>query len=458
MPQVEVQQGDFDVQIQVASEAPADVYALAERLVELARTLVGEVLEAQLKERLRNELGPRGQAGNRFSAQNQVGGESDPGCEERPSGCEKSVPECPDCGCGAAYRKGTRKRMVETERLGTIEFERPYLECKNCGRSYVPYSGGSPGQRRYGRQALKRPMEATLETSYRRGAEAYPESPSASTLWRRVQEQSPEGAKALPERSLPEGILPERILPERILPETESDVISWLTGTCVADSTPIPAREASSGRKQASHSLSIAHLVEPGPDGPGRRPALCRHPIAARVGSETRLRADLKSVPIRSLVTDGKMDVGGIAPLVGRCRWHLPRSIRYELYNDDVSGAFNERLTESLRSLVHEGFPNGVAARKALTRWAAACRLVAPQSATTVERAADAIAIYADQPEAFTVETTAPAEREMRELNRRFENGGQWTRTGAENLLQWHQIYRHAPNQWDAWFDRARPN
>jgi YgiT-type zinc finger domain-containing protein len=417
MPQVQLHQDCFDVQIQIAGDAPADVHRLADRLLKLVGSIVAEALKALLRARLREELGPRGQPGNRFG----------PDCEA----------ECPGCGSGAAYRKGLRTRTVEVKRLGAIEVQRPYLECKRCGRSYTPYAGGVPEQRRYGRKALRRPMEAALETSYRRGAEACPESPSASTLWRRVQDQSPEGSRALP--------------------ETGSGV-PWLSATCVADSTPIPARKASEGRKQASHSLSIAHLVEPDPEGgPGGRPALQRHPVAARVGSETRLRADLRSVPIRSLITDGKMEVGGAAPFVGRCRWHLPRSIRQELYNDDVSGDFNERLTDSLRSLVHEGFPNGVAAREALTRWAAACRLVAPQSATTVERAAPAIAIYDDRPEAFTVETTAPAEREMRELNRRFENGGQWTRPGAENLLRWHQVYRHAPAQWTDWFDRKRP-
>ena len=431
MPQVDLHQGCFDVQIQIDGNAPADVHRLAGRLLKLVGSIVAEALKALLRARLREELGPRGQPGNRFG----------PGRET----------ECPDCGSGAAYRKGVRTRTVEVRRLGPIEVERPYLECKRCGRSYTPYAGGVPKQRRYGRKALRRPMEATLETSYRRGAEAYPESPSASTLWRRVQEQSPEGRRALP--------------------ETGSGA-PWLSATCVADSTPIPARKASEGRKQASHSLSIAHLVKPdlegghpegghpegGPEGgPGGRPALRRHPVAARVGSETRLRADLRSVPIRSLITDGKMEVGGAAPFVGRCRWHLPRSIRQELYNDEVSGDFNERLTDSLRSLVHEGFSNGVAAREALTRWAAACRLVALQSATTVERAIDSIAIYADRPEAFTVETTAPAEREMRELNRRFENGGQWTRSGAENLLRWHQVYRHAPEQWAEWFTDTEP-
>ncbi|PSQ70680.1 MAG: hypothetical protein BRD31_03485, partial [Bacteroidetes bacterium QH_2_64_26] len=45
-----------------------------------------------------------------------------------------------------------------------------------------------------------------------------------------------------------------------------------------------------------------------------------------------------------------------------------------------------------------------------------------------VERAASGIAVYAEVPDAFTVESTAPAEREMRGLTRRFVNGGQWTR------------------------------
>jgi hypothetical protein len=43
---------------------------LADRIVELAGALVGEILEAQLKERLRDELGPRREAGNQFSEEN----------------------------------------------------------------------------------------------------------------------------------------------------------------------------------------------------------------------------------------------------------------------------------------------------------------------------------------------------------------------------------------------------
>lgn len=427
MPQVTLHHDCFDVQMQISGEAPANVYDLADQLVELARTLVGEVAEAKLEGRLRKELGPPGSAGNRF-------GED----------CEA---ECPRCGSGAAYRKGTRPKTVEVPRLGTVEVERPYLECRQCGRSYVPYSAGTPERRRYGPEAMRRPIEATMETSYRRGAEAYPESPSERTLWRIVNEGPPETTEEASEED-PEGGAPL---------EADAEAVRAPETTCVADATRIPARE-----EGARHSLSIAHAV--GPDrtgGPGGRPALRRKPVAGRVGSETRLREALSEVSVSTLVTDGQMDVSGVADRCGRCRWHLPRSVRYLLYNDDVSGDRNQQLTGEVRGLAYTDYANPIAAQATLTRWAAVRRQEAPKAAGHVERAAPQIGVYArsDPPPSasFAVETTAPVEREMRELNRRFENGGQWTRSGAENLLQWHQIYRHDSKRWAGWFPDSDP-
>ena len=413
--------------MQITAEAPTDVYRLADQLVELARALVGKVAEAKLADRLGKELGPRGKAGNCFG-----------------EGCGA---ECPRCGSGAAYRKGTRPKAVEVPRLGKVEVERPYLECRQCGRSYVPYEAGVPERRRYGQEALRRPIEATMETSYRRGAEAYPESPSPRTLWRIVNE----GPPPTTEQEEP----------------LEADAEAAEMGTCIADATRIPARE-----EDVQHSLSIAHAVEPerpGSDRPGSdrsggaggRPTLKRQPVAGRVGSETRLREALSEAEVPTLVTDGQMDVSDVADRCGRCRWHLPRSVRHLLYNDDVSGDRNQQLTSEVRSLAYTDYANPIAAQATLTRWAAVRRQVAPQAAGHVERAAPQIGVYArsDPPPAteFAVETTAPAEREMRELNRRFENGGQWTRSGAENLLQWHQIYRHDSKRWTGWFPDSTP-
>jgi len=436
MPQITLHHDCFDVQMEISKEAPANVYDLADQLLELARTLVGKATEARLADRLRRELGPRGRAGNCFG-----------------EGCGA---ECPRCGSGAAYRKGTRPRTVEVPRLGTVEVERPYLECRQCGRSYVPYEAGTPERGRYGQEALRRPIEATIETSYRRGAEAYPESPSERTLWRIVNE-------GLPPTAEEEGPL-----------DADTEAVRAPERTCVADATRIPAREEGQDR-QVHHSLAIAHAVKTDRSGgAGGRPALKRRPVAGRVGSETRLREALSEAGVSTLVTDGQMDVSDVADRCGRCRWHLPRSVRHLsvrhlLYNDDVSGdrnqqLRNQQLTSEVRELAYTDYPNPVAARTVLTRWVVAGGQEAPQAAGHVERAAPQIGGYArsDPPPSagFAVETTAPAEREMRELIPTavgIENGGQWTRSGAENLLQWHQIYRHDSKRPAGWFPDSSP-
>ena len=430
MPQIKVHPDHLDVQLQVDRTASTgvNVFQVARRLLARFKALLAAVIAAELAARLKRELGPCGQSGNRFEG---TGGLA-----------------CPDCGSGAANRKSWRDRIVEIPRLGGVEIKRPYVKCRNCGRAFTPYDAGIPDQRRYGWEGLRRPLEATVETSYRCGEEAYPESPSRSTLWRRVQEQQP----ALGEPLFEEG------QEDRRTDSTGSDadegiVEGFAEGTCVADATRIPARE-----EEAHHSLSIAHVVRPDREGgPGGRPALQRKAVAARVGSETRLRDALQDVPIQSLVTDGQMDVSGVAPYRGRCRWHVPRTVRFRFYDDNVAGERNEELTGSIRGVAYADYANGHAAKATLTRWSAACRLLAPKAATAVERAAEGIAVYAEAPGAFCVESTAPAEREMRELNRRFENGGQWTRLGAENLLQYHQLYRHAPGRWAQWFAAPDP-
>ena len=329
--------------MQITAEAPTDVYRSADQLVEFARVLVGKVTEARLANRLREELGPCGKAGN---------------CFEEDCGAE-----CPRCGSEAAYRKGTRPRTVEVPRLGRVEVERPYLECRQCGRSYVPDEAGAPERRRYGQEALRRPIEATAlrrpieatalrrpieattETSYRRGAEAYPESPSARTLWRIVNGGPPPTTKE-------EGPL-----------DADAEALRAPERTCVADATRIPAREEGQDR-QVHHSLLIAHAVEPdgtGVDragGAGGRPALKRQPVAGRVGSETRLREALSEARVPTLVTDGQMDASGVADRCGRCRWHLPRSVRHLLYNDDVSGDRNKKLIGEVRSLAYTDYAN----------------------------------------------------------------------------------------------------
>ena len=80
MPQVTLHHGNFEVQMQISSEAPTDVFGLADQLVEFARVLVGKVTEARLADRLREELGPCARSlvlvGRRATASKRTAGQS----------------------------------------------------------------------------------------------------------------------------------------------------------------------------------------------------------------------------------------------------------------------------------------------------------------------------------------------------------------------------------------------
>ncbi len=91
------------------------------------------------------------------------------------------------------------------------------------------------------------------------------------------------------------------------------------------------------------------------------------------------------------------MDVSDVADQCGRCRWHLLRSVRYLLYNDDVSGDRNQQLTSEVRELAYTDYVKPVAAQATLTRWAAVRRHEAPQVAGHIERAAPQGGVYSDR-------------------------------------------------------------
>jgi len=72
----------------------------------------------------------------------------------------------------------------------------------------------------------------------------------------------------------------------------------------------------------------------------------------------------------------------------------------------------------------------------------------APIATKHVKRALEGLQNIEANPELFEIRTTGPLEREMKEINKRFENGGGWTQEGAESLL-WHlQLWLHEPEKW----------
>lgn len=401
MPQATIHHDELEVQLTYHGDNIPDVISYArmlrKMLMALVRTTYRKLMEAKLKE----ELGKPYQQGNAFSAARHA---------------------CPRCASKAANRHSFRSRQVAVPHLGKIQIERPLVRCRNCGRSYHPFDQeiGLEPYTTYTRRALGRPLEEVVHATYRKGATTFAESPSPMTLWRRVtREQPPVG--------VPAGKPP--------------------AGTCVVDGTRIPARAA-----DQQHSVTIAHAVRRGVPR-YNRPTFNRTVVALRVGSEKDIKPDLESAPIRTLVHDGKMELEQVAKQVGRCRWHVPHTVRAMLYRDGITGAENKRLTSEVSDLVFDETAGTGPRHEHLLAWANDNEKKTPSAASHVRRAAEGLAVYeTDAGEDFGVETTSPAEREMRRINRRFENGGQWSQHGLDALLHYHQIYHHHPDLWDQWF------
>jgi hypothetical protein len=175
--------------------------------------------------------------------------------------------------------------------------------------------------------------------------------------------------------------------------------------------------------------------------------------LAAYAGSEVDLPDRLWENEIRptSLVGDGHVNWNGAAPQVGRGRWHVPHTVGLLLYRDGLSGEQHHVLKRQVASLVFED-ASAQTRRRAIARWVWVVRHVAPRAARHLLNAAEGLAQMDAYPKHFVVETTAPMEREMHEAGRRFENGGQWTKSGATTMARWWQLWRHHPKAFDQIF------
>ncbi len=416
MPQLTLQNDHVKVHICLdpTSSSIPNVFALAARMQQWIRRLFPLLCRAWLQARLADDLGPRYGRDQRFDA-----GSS----------------QCPECGSRQAKRKSWRSRQVAVPRWGKTSIERPYVRCRRCGRSWAPYDQalGLKGKRTYHRQGLERPVEQAIQTSYRRAARAHPEAPSPSTLHRRMQKSPP---------------LP--LQDESTGSSGPSPPATAAVGTGLADGTRIPAQ-----RSDTQHSLVLAHGVRrSSPSRTAGTPGLQRTVLAAYAGPEAGLPERLRQNAVRpaALVGDGHVDWSDAAPNVGRGRWHVPHTVGQLLYSDGISGEQRHVLKRQVATLVFEE-ASAQARRQAIARWVWAMRHVAPTAARHLVNAADGLAELDRTPDQFVVETTSPIEREMHEAGRRFENGGQWSQSGATAMARWWQLWRHHPDAFDRVFN-----
>lgn len=395
MPVVSVSHEFFDIQITVKSPLHLTVVQVATILLSLLPDLVQETMVVLQKQWLHEELGPSGYPGNQF-------GDSDQ--------------ECPDCGSGEANRKNWRDRTLGLSNLGEITVDLRQVECRGCGRTWTPYASrlGLEHRKKYSPDVLIEGIQHALEVSYERASIKTDAHPSANTIHRALNAWSPSAGG----------------------PETEYRFV-------MMDATDVPR-----WKESGQITLTIAHEITRAARR-YNRPALDRRVVALAVGKEADIKEFLKEVCIKSLMHDGGLRVDALCEVEGRCKWHVPYTVRSLLYKDGIKGQDNKDRCEDLRTIVFdEGLTVGEQ-EKRLNEWIKANEVDAPSAATHVRQAMNGLKNVVKHSELFDVETTGPLEREMKEINKRFENGGGWTQPGAEAMLRHLQLWKYDRDEWE---------
>lgn len=381
---------DIVVQMQLAHTELLPLGEIIHRVKQLARDLVAQWCKAQQQQRLNQLVGPRWQHHN---------------------DAEKAL-ACPSCGSTAVRRKCWRERTLTVDALGSVRVPRRQLQCCDCGGCWMPFARALRLPKGpYGPGMLAQGLDRALEGSYQKAAQSSRQGPSASTLHRLVSRCQPG------ERSAAQA-----------------------AGTVVIDGTQVPA-----WRRSGQISVSLAQQIGPAGSPSGPRP---RYTLAVAAGREVDLVKPLRRMHIGSLMHDGNLQVRGVADYVGRCYWHVPHTVRHLLYRDQIRGDDNKRRLRGLRHALQAMVHSGARLKRRLHDWIKANQ-DARIACRHVRGSLEGLQTLADYPEQFTVRTTSHLEREMVEINKRFENGGGWTREGAKKLLWLHQLHRHEPRQYE---------
>jgi hypothetical protein len=322
-------------------------------------------------------------------------------------------------GPGSVLRRGSRARKVKTS-SGTLRFRLRQVTCRECRKTWSPYPellGLAPRQRVI-EELERRLVDWVTELSYQKTSRLAGEwlgaRLSARQLHRLVQRR---GAEVSFTRAGP-------------------------VETVVADGTKVLA-----GRPRRGEDIVLALQVEARQTRHGR-PAVRKRLLGVGIGSGSWLQA---LAPVRDatlVVTDGE---SGVAQAVAqqcpgarhqRCEWHLPYSLRQMLGREGLKVAGQRRVAGELAEILRDPSPP-----EARSRYEALSEGLRPyrRSHRLLRRAA-AHVLY-DPPSAER--TTGVVERQMREVNRRVDNGARWSVPGVAHLLRLRLAKRCNPDDYE---------
>jgi hypothetical protein len=83
-----------------------------------------------------------------------------------------------------------------------------------------------------------------------------------------------------------------------------------------------------------------------------------------------------------------------------------------------------------------------------IENWIEANKDSAAKATSHVQQAKEGLRSVRNNEKDFGIKTNSLIEREMVEINKRFENGGGWSKRGGTAMLKHHQLWRHDTDEW----------
>jgi hypothetical protein len=312
--------------------------------------------------------------------------------------------ECPCCCSKIFNRKGTRHRVFKSI-LGRILIPVVQVICRNCRHRFCPYKEmiGLTFTDRISTTFIDRQMNLTCKIPYHQACQFVRTCLGIAVSPMRVRKQIDKTA---------EGIRKQHVTAENQIVYT--------------DSTKVKA-----GKKERGESIHLS--ITAVPVLRGSRFGMRKRLLFLQTGKAPKIKNSLKALTARGIVHDGDMDLSECAPFVQRCLWHLPHQLKHFLWLDGMSHENKQPWVKRLINIVFDTWDIDKIKQR-YSRFLDELQQMNYMNAYThLKNAEKELTVSREQ--CFCYHTTAPIEREMREINRRADVGVRWSVKGVENLL-----------------------
>lgn len=338
------------------------------------------------------------------------------------------------CGCGVVHRgagarlvrRGSRQRKLRVS-SGVLRFPLRQVTCRECGKTWSPYGAllGLEARQRFSEELERKLVEAVTNQSY------------AKTC-------------RLADAWLGSSISPRRL--HACVQARGARLVFTPAPACkvvMADGTKVPA-----GKRRYGTDVRVAFQIL-GRSTEHGRTVVHKRIAGWSIGPVGWSQALPPGIASEVIVTDREAGIPEVLQALHPgvrhqlCEWHLGHTSNHLMTLDGVPVARRRELVARLNGIL---WGARGAKRERYERFCGKLAL-SPRTQAMLRDSLGRILYATPSPE----RTTSPAEREMREINRRTDVGALWSVRGVNHMLKLRHALRLNPDDFERVWSPVRP-